>query len=93
MFPNKIKNLDSFVWKNDNKHIIYTVLDNVTLRPHRVYCHELGNKKDQLIFHEKDEKFHVGVDKTSDNKYILIECESNLSSETWFLDAEKPKGG
>jgi oligopeptidase B len=44
------------------------------------------------VFHEEDERFNLGVGRTRDRKYLLMEAGSHTTSETWFLDATKPEG-
>ncbi|MFY0253976.1 S9 family peptidase [Chitinophaga sp. 30R24] len=78
------------VWANDNKTLFYTRKDTVTLRADRVMRHVLGEATDREIYHEGDETFDVSVDKTKSGKYIVINSESTLSSESRILDANKP---
>lgn len=76
-------------WANDNKTVYYLKKDPQTLRTFQVYRHVLGTdqSEDVLIFEEKDERFEVGISKSINNKYILIEVESSTTSECWMLDA------
>lgn len=79
-------------WANDNRTIFYSKQDPETLRSQWVYKHKLGEKKDSLVFEEKDEQFSVGVGKSRTDKYLLLESGASLSSEYRFLDADKPDG-
>lgn len=76
-------------WANDNKTVYYLKKDPQTLRTFQVYRHVLGTDQfeDVLVFEEKDERFEVGISKSINNKYILIEVESSTTSECWMLDA------
>lgn len=76
-------------WANDNKTVYYLKKDPQTLRTFQVYRHVLGTdqSEDVLVFEEKDERFEVGISKSINNKYILIEVESSTTSECWMLDA------
>jgi oligopeptidase B len=68
-------------------------METGTLRSHQAFRHQIGSsQKDVLVYTEDDEMFHVSVEKTADNKYLLIESASHLSSETYFVDADTPKG-
>lgn len=80
------------IWANDNQTIFYTRKDPVTLRSHKIYKHKIGTnpKDDELVFEEKDETFSCYVYKSKSEDYILIESEQTLSSETRFIDANKP---
>ena len=92
----EIKKVDSYVWANDNKSILYTVC-NEALRPYRVYKHLLGTsvKEDELIYEEKDELFNLQISKDKNNKFIIIHSVSFTSSESLLIPAdnaqEKPK--
>jgi oligopeptidase B len=81
------------VWANDNKTVFYTKKDPNTLRSDRVFKHILGTNvsKDVIVFEELDETFYVGVGKSKSQKYIMISSNSTLSSETRYIDANKPE--
>ncbi|MBS0026873.1 S9 family peptidase [Chitinophaga sp. 2R12] len=77
-------------WAGDNKTLFYTRKDTVTLRADRIMRHTLGTPADKEVYHEADETFDVSVSKTKSGKYIVINSESTLSSESRILDAAKP---
>lgn len=81
----------SLEWGNDNETFFYTVLD-AAKRPYKVYRHTLGVKRNTLVFHEKDERFTVELEKTRSRAYILINIGSSLTSEVRFIEADRPKG-
>jgi oligopeptidase B len=39
-----------------------------------------------VVFHEKDEQYIVGINKSASGKYIFITAASGLTSEIWVLD-------
>ena len=89
----KIENTDgSIVWANDNKTVFYVKKDATTLREFQVWRHKLGDdqKKDALIYEEKDKKFSVDIGKAMTGKYIQIGSYSSLTSELRIIDADKP---
>ena len=93
VLPLEIKNTDgSSCWGNDNQTIFYTKIDTQTLRSHKIYRHQLGQspKEDVLVFHEKDETFNTGIFKSKSEQFLIIQSDSTLSSESWFLDAATP---
>ena len=93
VLPLEIKNTDgSSCWGNDNQTIFYTKIDTQTLRSHKIYRHQLGQspKEDVLVFHEKDETFNTGIFKSKSERFLIIQSDSTLSSESWFLDAATP---
>ena len=93
ILPLEIKNTDgSSCWGNDNQTIFYTKIDTQTLRSHKIYRHQLGQspKEDVLVFYEKDETFNTGIFKSKSEQFLIIQSDSTLSSESWFLDAATP---
>jgi oligopeptidase B len=82
-----------FVWGNDNATFFYNVYDSA-LRSHKILRHELGSpvSADVEVFHEKDEKFDCYINKTRNDRYLIITTNSKLTSEIWYLDADSPRG-
>ncbi len=92
-YPERIANTGGeVVWAADNKTVFYTKKDITTLLPYQVYRHTLGTdpKGDALVYEEKDNTFHVGVNRSKSKRYIGIVLESSLSSEYRYLDAGTP---
>jgi oligopeptidase B len=88
--PLEIKNVQSFVWANDNSTLFYTQADEA-MRPYRVYRHSINSKKpDVLIYEEKDELFNVGLSQPRTRDFIYIISASFNSSEYHYLPADKP---
>jgi oligopeptidase B len=83
----------SLEWANDNETVFYTTLDD-TRRPDKLHRHILGTdpSEDTLICHEKDKSFFLGVSKTRNKKYLLMESGSRTTSEAYYLDADNPAG-
>jgi len=81
-------------WANDNKTLLYTKKDPVTLRSSQIYKHVLGtdSSEDQMIYEEKDETFSCFVYKTKSKKYLIIGSVATESAEYSFLDADNPNG-
>lgn len=79
-------------WANDHQTLFYTIYDE-TKRPFKVYRHRLGKDptNDQLVYEENDPTFRVTLEKTRDEKYILINTRSILTSEILLIDAHQPE--
>ena len=82
----------SFEWANDNTTMFYVKKDPQTLRSFQVFRHILGTPqdKDVLVYEEKDEKYEVGIEKSLNQAYIIIQCQSSLTSEVKLIDANDP---
>ena len=83
----------SVEWANDNRTLFYNVLDK-TKRPYKLFRHVLGTDpaQDELVFHEPDEAFYLGLSKTRSKKYLLTRLKSNTTTEIHYLDADRPGG-
>ncbi len=90
LLPDRIVNTYySLEWASDNRTFFYTVLD-AARRPYQVFRHELGGGKDTLVFQEDDGRFALGLAKTRSRKFLFIDLGSPLTSETRYLEADRP---
>jgi oligopeptidase B len=78
-------------WANDNETIFYTRPDAAN-RTYQLWRHRLGAPaaSDTLVYEEPDERFHLGVDRTKDGAFILLELRSKITSEVHFVPADRP---
>ncbi len=81
-----------FEWANDNKTLFYMKQNPQTLRFEKIFKHELGLKKNHLVYFEQDEMFITKIFKPRSRKYLLIGSFSPLASEFRYLDADHPDG-
>ena len=88
----KIKDIsDNVVWANDNQTLYYSELDQ-NHRPHRAYRFNImTDSTGTKVYEEKDQKHFVGVGKSSDHQWILIETSGVVTSEVWFGSANDPE--
>ncbi len=92
LLPDTAERVGAIVWTPDSAMLFYTVEDEQTKRHDRVLRHALGSpaSDDVLILEETDERFNLGVGRTRDRKYLLIEAGSHTTSEYRFVSADKP---
>jgi len=77
-------------WANDEATLFYTRPDPAN-RPYQVWRHRVGSSdEDVLVFEEPDERFHVGVGRTKDGAFVLVELHSEVTSEAWAIPADDP---
>ncbi|QMV17843.1 prolyl oligopeptidase family serine peptidase [Granulicella sp. 5B5] len=74
----------SIAWAADSKTLFYTTEDEQTKRQDRAFRLELGSSPVE-VFHEQDERFNLGVGRTRDREYILLDIGSHTTSETWYM--------
>ena len=82
----------SFTWAADSRHLFFVTEDEVTKRSNQFWRLDLKGGKPELVFEEKDELYRIGVGRTKDRKFLVME---SLSTDTWearYLAASKPTG-
>jgi oligopeptidase B len=84
----------SLAWAADSRILFYSTEDETTKRQDRIFRHILGqlSVEDALIFGEQDARFNVGVSRTRDGLYLMIESGSHTANEVRFLPADEPNG-
>lgn len=89
-----INTTGSGAWANDHKTFFYTTKNETSLLSEKIWKHTLGSeqKDNELIYHEKDPAFYMGVYKSKSDKYVIIWNSSTLVSDYHILDANKPDG-
>ncbi|HEV3052748.1 MAG TPA: S9 family peptidase [Longimicrobium sp.] len=78
-------------WAADNRTLFYTRTDEAN-RPDRIFRHTLGTSpsQDQLVFHEPDVLFRVGIYRTKDDRYLVLSSGSFTTSEARVVPADRP---
>ena len=84
----------SLTWTSDNKTLFYTVEDEEQKRQFQLFRHTLQTSysDDVLVYQDDDERFNVGVGRTRDGKFLVLESGSHTTTECLFLAADKPTG-
>jgi oligopeptidase B len=92
--PDTAERVGSIAWAADSTTLFYTTEDEVTKRHDHLFRHRLGDAAatDVVVYEEEDERFNLGVGKTRDGKYLLMEAGSHTTSECRFLAADSPDG-
>lgn len=80
------------IWADDNKTIFYIEKDPVTLLSKRVKAHVLGTpaSADKVIYEEADDSFYMGLERTTDDKFVCIIEQSTVSNEQRCAPAAMP---
>ena len=80
-------------WANDNKTVVYTSKNEVTLLSEKILRHTLGESwPDDVVYHEKDPSFYIGVYRSKSGEWIIIFNTSTLVSDYHILSADNPTG-
>ena len=74
---------------------LYYVTGDESWRPDSVWRHVLGTpqSEDELVYHEADERFWVGIDRTRSNRFMLIGAGGKVTTEFRYLDLQHPDQG
>jgi oligopeptidase B len=83
--------LGGVTWGATPDHFYYSTVDE-TWRADKVWRHHLGTEQaaDDLVFHEPDGRFYVGVGRTRSRRYVVVAAASKNTSEYHVLDAADP---
>lgn len=86
--------LGGATWDRAGESFYYTTVDE-TWRADKIWRHRLGTAQadDELVHHEEDGRFWVGVGRTRSDRFIVVASGSKTTSEYRFLDADDPKPG
>ncbi len=91
--PGEVERVGSVTWAADNSTLFYSVEDDVQKRQYQLWRADGRQLKESiLIFQDDDERFNLGVGRTRDGKFLVMESASHITSEEWFLPADQPKG-
>jgi oligopeptidase B len=90
----EVERIGSITWTADNKTLFYTVEDEQQKRQFQLWRHTLAtpHSSDALILEEPDERFNIGVGRTRDGAFLILESASHTTSESRVLSAEDPSG-
>ncbi|WP_109485181.1 S9 family peptidase [Occallatibacter savannae] len=92
--PGPRDRVGSLTWASDNTTLFYTVEDEEQKRQFQLYRHALHTSysDDALVYQDDDERFNIGVGRTRDGKYLVLESASHTTTECHILAADDPTG-
>ena len=91
LLPDRIEGvLGGGVWSPDGQDLYYCTVDEAWRRD-KVWRHRLGSTEaDELVFHETDERFWVGIGRSRTQRFLVIGTSSKNTSECRYLDCADP---
>ena len=92
--PGEVERVGSVVWAADNLSLFYTVEDEQQKRQFQLWLHSLGapHSADALVYQDDDERFNLGVGRTRDGQFLVMESASHTTTESRVLPADQPHG-
>lgn len=94
VYPDAISGVSAnIVWADDNRTVFYVENDPETLLTKRVKKHVLGTpvSDDPTVYEEEDESFYMGIDRSRDDRFIVIHVSSTVSDEMRYAPAADPE--
>ncbi|HET8666180.1 MAG TPA: S9 family peptidase [Nocardioides sp.] len=91
LLPDRIEGvLGGGVWSPDGRDLYYCTVDEAWRRD-KVWRHRVGSDEaDELVFHETDERFWVGIGRSRTHRFLVIVTSSKNTSESRYLDCADP---
>ena len=84
----------SLTWDPDGAALYYVTVDDAW-RADKVWRHVLGTEQesDELVHHETDQRFAVGVGRTRSQRFLMVVSHSKTTAEYRVLDVTRPELG
>jgi oligopeptidase B len=91
--PEAIEGTSYGVAWGDEATVFYTRPDEAN-RPFQAWRHVVGTdpSADVLVLEEPDERFHLGIRRTKDGAFVVLELHSKITSETHLVPTADPLG-
>jgi oligopeptidase B len=91
--PWQVERVGSVAWAADNCTLFYTVEDEEQKRQFQLWRGVPTTEQEAaLIYQDDDERFNIGVGRTRDGKFLVMESASHITTESWVLPADEPLG-
>ncbi len=93
LLPATAERVGSLAWAADSATLFFSTEDEQTKRQDRLFRQSAFADGGAVeVFHEPDERFNLGIGRTRDRAFFLLEVGSHTTSETWFLSTAMPDG-
>ena len=93
-YPEQIRGTSGdLVFADDNRTVFYIENDPETLLTKRVKRHVIGTDPaiDEVVYEEADDSFYMGLERSRDDRYLLIGVSSTVSDELRYAPASDPR--
>ncbi len=79
------------VWSWSGEYVFYTRSDDAW-RQHQVWRHRVGSSQDEdvLVLQEDDPSFNLGIEESSDERWLVVQAASSTTGEGWLLPLDDP---
>ena len=91
LLPDTAERVGSVAWASDSSTLFFSTEDEQTKRQDRLFRRTVNSSDGAVeLFHEPDERFNLGIGRTRDRRFLILELGSHTTGESWFLDARAP---
>jgi len=91
--PGEVERVGSLCWAADNRTLYYTVEDEQQKRQFQLWRARGQQLSDcALVYQDDDERFNLGVGRTRDGEFLVMESASHTTTECHVLPAGEPGG-
>ncbi len=92
LLPDTASNLAaSLAWANDSRTLFFVERDPTTLRGCKARRHRLGSMRTPaLVYEEKDTSYYMSVRRAKSGRYVMIDLDSTVATETRLIRADRP---
>ena len=91
--PGEVERVGSRCWAADNRTLYYTVEDEQQKRQFQLWRARGQQLSDcALVYQDDDERFNLGVGRTRDGEFLVMESASHTTTECHVLPAGEPGG-
>lgn len=77
-------------WSACGRYLFYTAKNEQTLLSEKIFRFDLETKTSELVYHETDPSFYIGVGTSKSEDYIFIGTSSTETSHTLYIKANEP---
>ncbi len=84
--------VENLAFTTDSKTLFYVRNEPETVRAYQVWRHRIGSnqKRDVLVYQERDPTFSVAIDRSKSRKLILLTINEERTTEIRYLPADRP---
>lgn len=77
-------------WSACNRYLFYTSKNEQTLLSEKIYRFDTETQKSELVYHEKDPSYYIGVASSKSDDYIFIGTSSTESTHMLYIKSDEP---
>ena len=77
-------------WSTCGRYLFYTSKNEQTLLSEKIFRFDMETQKAELVYHETDPSYYIGVGSSKSDEYIMIGTSSTESSHTLYIKANEP---